>query len=251
MRPAGRSAQASWWLAALVAIVGASDVASAASACGDPARVTLDIGHSPGRGGTTSARGRPEYAFNRRFVGELRSALEADGRFEVRVINEAGADISLTARAQQVAALPRGVFLSIHHDSVQPHYMSEWTVDGRTRRYSDVFRGYSLFVSNRGADFEGSTDLARGIAVRLRAAGFRPSLHHGEAIPGENRPLIDAANGIYRYDGLAVLKNARIPAVLFEVGIIVNRDEELALDSAATRALAIAAIIGAVAEACS
>jgi N-acetylmuramoyl-L-alanine amidase len=161
----------------------------------------------------------------------------------VRVINEAGREISLGQRADLVAAIGTGVFLSIHHDSVQPVYLSQWTVDGRGQRYSDIFRGFSLFVSFRGADPDASRDLAGRIGESMRSAGFRPSLHHGEAIKGENRPILDATNGIYRFDGLAVLRAALGPALLIEVGIIVNRDEELALESSEHRSRAIAAII--------
>jgi N-acetylmuramoyl-L-alanine amidase len=43
-------------------------------------------------------------------------------------------------------------------------------------------------------------------------------LHHAEPVAGESRELIDRALGIYRYDELAVLRTATMPAVLFEAG---------------------------------
>ena len=36
----------------------------------------------------------------------------------------------------------------------------------------------------------------------------------------------DEANGVHFYDNLAVLRHARMPALLFEAGVIVNREEE-------------------------
>jgi len=243
-----RALPAAALLLALLAIA-VTAPAKAASTCGDPPRVTLDIGHSPGRPGAISARGKPEYAFNRRFVGELKAKLAADG-FAVGVLNQAGADISLGERGRRVHALDRGVFLSIHHDSVQPRYLSTWTVDGRTHSYSDVFSGFSVFVSSRGQEYERSTGLARGIGEAMRRAGFRPSLHHGEAIKGENRPILDAANGLYRFDGLAVLRNAVVPAALLEVGIIVNRDEEASLERPEVRARAVGAVAAALGAFC-
>jgi N-acetylmuramoyl-L-alanine amidase len=221
----------------------------AVAQCADHPVVTLDIGHSPGRPGARSARGKPEYGFNRRFVQELQPRLEAGG-FEVRVINSAGRDISITERARMVETTATGVSLSIHHDSVQPRYLSEWTVGGRSERYSDVFRGYSVFVSSRSGDPAGSLALARGVGEGLRAAGFHPSLHHGEAISGENRPIVDGGIGLFRFDGLAVLKAARVPALLLEIGVIVNRDEEKALEAPETRARAVAAIAAALVSVC-
>ena len=54
------------------------------------------------------------------------------------------------------------------------------------------------------------------------AAGEKPSLYHAEPIAGENRPLLDRRLGVHRFDGLAVLKTATMPAVLVEAGVIVN-----------------------------
>jgi len=206
------------------------------NSCGADIAVTLDIGHSPGRAGATSARGKSEYFFNRRFVGELRGVFGSQSGSQVMVINGTGTDIPLRERADRVRNVNNGVFLSIHHDSVQPRYLSRWTVDGKEQFYSDVFSGFSLFVSKRGAAYEESVALARAIGSALRRAGFHASHHHAEAIPGENRPVVDVHNGVFRFDDLAVLKNAQVPAVLIEVGIILNRDEESALENSAYRA---------------
>ena len=217
--------------------------------CGTPATVVLDIGHSPGAPGARSARGRPEYAFNKRFAHELAQSLEVAG-FATRVLNPNGANLSLSRRGAEIAKIGQGVLISVHHDSVQPHYLSEWTVNGRTERYSDLFRGFSLFISNRSGHPRQSTSLARAIGGALRQAGYRPSLHHGEAIKGENRPVIDADNGVFGFDDLVVLRNAQIAAVLFEVGVIVNRAEEAALDAPQTRAQIVAAVVAGVRGAC-
>ncbi|HOV04370.1 MAG TPA: N-acetylmuramoyl-L-alanine amidase [Kaistiaceae bacterium] len=233
-------------LAALVAAF--PDVPVLANGCG-PA-VTLDIGHSPGRHGATSARGKAEYRFNRRFAQELAKVLEAGGIGPVRILNAAGADLTLKERAAEIRTLGEGILLSIHHDSVQPQYLSRWSDRGTERPYSDLFRGYSLFVSNRGGAYGRSVDLARTIGRSLQADGFRASLHHAEAIPGENRPIVDAENGVFRHDGLAVLKNAPVPAVLVEVGVILNRAEETDLEDAGYRARFQAAIAAAVATFC-
>ena len=43
------------------------------------------------------------------------------------------------------------------------------------------------------------------------------------------RELVDATNGVYRYDQLIVLRTTHMPAVLLEAGSIINRKEELEL----------------------
>jgi N-acetylmuramoyl-L-alanine amidase len=188
--------------------------------------VAVDVGHSLKRPGATSARGISEFAFNQALATPVAGALREHG-YVPRLIGVDGNINDLrgrTSRAQGAA-----FFLSIHHDSVQPRYLDRWMVDGVKRAYSDRFSGFSLFVSRANPDPEQSLDCAVAIGARLREAGFRPSLHHAEPIPGENRPLADTANGVYFFDDLVVLKTAAMPAVLVEAGIIVNRRDELHL----------------------
>ncbi len=108
-------------------------------------------------------------------------------------------------------------------------------IDGRELKYADRFSGFSLFVSRGNPAPEKSLACARAIGRKLREAGYTPSLHHAEPIRGENRPLADAANGIYYFDDLVVLKTATVPAVLVEAGIILNRSDELLLRQPSTR----------------
>jgi len=211
--------------------------------------VALDIGHSLSRPGAISARGRPEFAFNRELASRLRDALVAGG-FQAVLINPDGADLGLAERGRVAAAGGAQLLLSIHHDSVQPHYLSRWMVDGQTRRYSDRFRGYSVFVSRENPAPDASERFARLLGAHLLAAGFTPTLHHAEPIPGENRPLLDEATGVYRFDELGVLRRAPMPAVLLEAGVIVHREEERKLRDPAYRDRLVAAIVAAIMAFC-
>ncbi len=115
-------------------------------------------------------------------------------------------------------------------------------MDGKTRRYSDRFSGFSLFVSRRNPRFAQSLACASALGAALRAASFTPSTHHAEPISGENRPFADRENGVHEFDDLVVLRAATQPAVLFEAGIIVNRADELRLQQPATQARIAAAL---------
>ena len=53
-----------------------------------------------------------------------------------------------------------------------------------------------------------------------------PALYHADPVFGENRPFADQDNGVHYFDHLAVLRYAIMPALLFEAGVIVNREEE-------------------------
>jgi N-acetylmuramoyl-L-alanine amidase len=140
------------------------------------------------------------------------------------------------------AAREAALFVSVHHDSVQPHYLEEWEHEGVMRQYSDRFAGFSLFVSRRNPDLQLSLACASSIGARLRTAGFAPSLYHAEPIPGESKPFADRENGVHYYQNLVVLHSASQPAVLLEAGVIVNRAEERVLREPAKQRLIAAAV---------
>ena len=196
------------------------------------APVAIDVGHYLAEPGALSARGRPELEFNRELASLIRAALEARG-LSVLLIGADG-DMNVLSR-RTAAARGAALLVSVHHDSVQPHYLEEWEYEGETRRFSDRFAGFSLFVSRRNPRPAESLACAAAIGAGLRAAGFAPSLYHAEPIPGEAKPFADRRNGVHYYDNLVVLHTATQPALLLEAGVIVNRAEELALRSPATQ----------------
>src|SRR5215471_7467419 len=193
-----------------------------------------------------SARGVPEFDFNRALAVVVQQALEKQG-FQVRLIGAQGDMRNLRARTR--AAAGADVFLSLHHDSVQPHYLETWVPEGVPQRFSDRFSGFSLFVSRSNPALSTSLACASRLGTTLRHAGFVPSEHHAAPIPGENRPFADRANGVHYFDDLVVLKTATQPALLLEAGIIVNRTDELSLQDPATHEK-IAGAITAALQAC-
>lgn len=202
--------------------------------------VAIDVGHSKSSPGATSARGVPEFQFNKELATVILNKLSSDG-IHAFLIGADGQKIDPRKRTEQANANHATFLLSIHHDSVQPQYLQEWNWQGGPHHYSDKFSGYSLFVSRTNPDFASSLRCASEIGTALRKHGFRPSPHHAENIPGESREWVDEENGVYYYDNLWILRNATCPAVLFEAGIIVNRTEEQKIQTAETRhAIAVA-----------
>ena len=224
----------------LVLLLGGMAVASAqAQTC----TVAVDIGHSRAHPGATSARGVDEWQFNAALARVVVPALAARGLL-VAVINPAGDDWQLEQRPRAAQAAGARLLVSLHHDAVQPQYLSSWTWNDREQRYSDAFRGYGLFIAAN-AQQPRSLLAATLLADALRQRGFAPSLHHAEPIPGEGRRLLDSARGIYRFDDLVVLREATMPAVLLEAGVIVHRDEEREMTAPAVQGKIAAAVASA------
>lgn len=200
-----------------------------------PFTVALDIGHSLNAPGARSASGKYEFLFNKQLAQTVAGQLQQQ-HVVYQLIGEDGQMTKLTDRTRVAASA--SLFLSLHHDSVQPQYLND------THR----FHGYSIFVSRKNPYPEQSLACARLIAHHYQTAGLAPSLHHAEAIPGENRPFADKPLGIYWFDDLVVLKTAHQPAVLVESGVIVNPQEETWLDSDKGRSTLATALSSAINE---
>jgi N-acetylmuramoyl-L-alanine amidase len=237
--------------AALLALLCAFSAAAAAAAC-DRAQyaVAIDIGHTPESPGAMSARGIPEFAFNLALGRDATAALGAAGFPAQRIIVEGAGKEQLSRRVAVARAMRPALLISIHHDSVQEHYLQKWRFAGRERRYSDRFSGFSVFVSEANERFEDSLAFAQALGRQLTGAGLTFSTHHAEPIPGENRKLLDPGNGVFAFRQLRVLKNAPAPAVLLEAGLIVNRQDELMLASPERRKVVADAIVRAVTAMC-
>jgi len=207
-------------------------------------RIAIDVGHTRESSGAKSARGVSEFTYNLALANQLKNQLRIDGfRKILLIVSHLVGSEGLKARSASAAAFEADVFVSIHHDSVQRHFLKSWTpYNSEILLYSDKYQGYSLFVSYLGDHGQRSLELARNVGLHLKKAGLKFSTHHGEKIPGEGRDIIDAEAGIYRFDQLQVLRNAQSPSILIEAGVIVNREEEMELRGGARQDSTVKAI---------
>ena len=181
-------------------------------------------------------------------VAELAPALRQAG-WCVRVTRQADESISLVGRAQVSSDLKANLFLSVHHDSVQLRCLRQVQKAGRVA-YETLkpTGGYSLYVSEENPKFDQSYQLAIDLGEKLHALGRPPMLGHADKACGEGRPLLNSTLGIYRYDHLAVLRHNEVPAVLLEVGVITDVQDEAYVQDADHRDKMIAAIVGGIQE---
>ncbi|MBC7750355.1 MAG: N-acetylmuramoyl-L-alanine amidase [Candidatus Saccharibacteria bacterium] len=180
--------------------------------------IAVDTGHTPLHPGATGANGRVEYLYNLSVTDALAQDLVARGDRVSRTSAD-GKEISLQERSAN--APDADLFISIHHDSI----LQEWIDAGRSKEFS----GYSIFVSKKNTHYEQSLNCAQKIGEQMLMIGENPSLYHAIPVQGENRLLIDQYFGVHQYDDLIVLKTAPMPAVLVEIGVIANPDEEARL----------------------
>lgn len=241
-------------LAALGPVTLPPSVAKPAAGKCDPStlRIVLDVGHTAESEGAISARNVAEFAFNLRLARLIEEKLKAEGFAETRLLlTEGKARPSLFRRVASANNLHADLLLSIHHDSVPNKMLEDWEFEGKKSHYSDRFSGYSVFVSRENPDFRTSLRFAELVAGEMKAGGLRYAAQYSLPIMGSNQhPLLNKDTGIYSYDELIVLRKTAMPAVLLEAGSIINRDEELAMDSPERRNIIAGGVASAVKEFC-
>jgi N-acetylmuramoyl-L-alanine amidase len=207
-------------------------------------KIVLDVGHTSESQGATSARNDVEFGFNLNLTRRIGTHLKSAGFAATRVlVTDGKAKASLLKRVGTANAAHADFFLSIHHDSVPDKMLEEWEFDGARSWFSDRFSGHSLFVSERNPHFTDSLSFARLLGKQLKADGLHYASQYTLPLMGRYRhPLLDKDVGVYRYDGLVVLSQTRSAAVLLEAGSIINRDEEMAMNSPERQELIAAAV---------
>jgi N-acetylmuramoyl-L-alanine amidase len=215
-------------------------------------RIVVDVGHTAASEGAISARNVAEFVFNLRLAKRIEETLKGNGFAGARLlVTEGKARRSLVRRVEVANRWPADLLLSIHHDSVPSKFLEDWEFEGKKRHFSDRFSGYSVFVSRRNPDFKTSLAFAEAVAKEMKAKGLDYARQYSEPVMGRYRhPLLNKETGVYSYDELIVLRKTRMPAVLLEAGSIINRDEELKMDSPERRDITSHAVAAAVKAFC-
>ena len=230
-----------------------SALRSVANPC-DPSKfkIVLDVGHTAESEGAISARNVAEFVFNLRLAKRIEEKLKGEGFAETRLLVTGGkARPSLFRRVAAANRLHADLLLSIHHDSVPDSFLENWEFEGRKSHFSDRFSGYSVFVSRNNADFRTSLLFANLVAKEMKASGLQYAQQYSQPVMGRYRhPLLNEETGVYSYDKLIVLKSTQMPAVLLEAGSIINRDEELKMDSPERQDMISSGVTAAVKEFC-
>ncbi|WP_449382636.1 N-acetylmuramoyl-L-alanine amidase [Bradyrhizobium sp. UFLA05-112] len=215
-------------------------------------RIVVDVGHTAESLGADSARNDPEFAFNLRLARLIAERLKSEGFATTRLlVTDGRARPSLFKRVNVANDWRADLFLSIHHDAVPDKFLEEWEFEGARSHFSDRFSGHSLFVSRQNPRYAASLAFARLLGRELKAQDLTYAHQYTLPLMGRYRhELLDKDVGVYRFDQLVVLSRTRSAAVLLEAGSIINRDEEMAMNSPERQQTIAAAVVAATKQFC-
>lgn len=177
-----------------------------------PYCIALDAGHG---GADIGAEGIiQEVELTERTTAELRTLLQADGRFRVVLSREVGEGKTVTERNHLFRKKHPDIVLSIHGNASEERSAN----------------GFECYPSPPGYEnYEESLAFARLLAEEMESVGARL---RGSGIPGVRfgyyndtgeKVLIDAGDAtVYDYDTFGMLKNMDCPTVLAEQCFVTN-----------------------------
>ena len=121
----------------------------------------------------------------------------------------------------------------------------------RLNIFKHLQNGRSVFISSDNPEFKTSLSIAELVAKEMKGQGLRYADQYSQPVMGKyQHPLLNKETGVYSYDKLIVLKKTRMAAVLLEAGSIINRDEELRMNSPEHRDIVSSGVAAAVKEFC-
>ena len=203
----------------------------------------LDAGHDPKFKGAISSCGTPEFELNDNIVNlisknkEIHTILTRNKDEAPSVIdkNNFNNKESLKSRINISNQYEdNAVFISIHHDSVSERYLefiTDLCGEFGGKKINDKFKkqfqiGFNIFVYEENTErYKQSLILAKIIGTKLLAMDQIPSnYHYPTSDDCKSCKPIDLELGIW-HQNLLVLRENKIPAILIEVGNLMDPDD--------------------------
>jgi N-acetylmuramoyl-L-alanine amidase len=198
--------------------------------------IVIDPGHGGRDPGAIGASGTPEKAITLAVALELRSRLDATGRYRTRLTRSRDRSISLADRLAFARQNHADLIIAIHADASPDRHARGASV------YVGSGQGTEQFaVAGSGA----SASIAHALADQNpppEASSARLQYSMIEQLSDDVRMVASPARSAHLY----VLASRRTPSVLVETGFISNRQDEALLKQPAHRNRLVSAITDAV-----
>ena len=205
--------------------------------------VVVDAGHGGKDPGALAVTGKKEKDITLAAALQLKTILEADPRYEVRLTRETDTFIELEDRVTLARNWGANLFISLHADAA-----GNSTVSGASV-YTISARGESRIdkeASKNDWEIPIEDGTAQSITGILKDLVKRETKTHSAAFAELLLPELQQAGPVLRDThknaGFYVLLAPDVPAVLLELGFLTNRDDANRLQSRSGREKSMAAV---------
>lgn len=211
--------------------------------------VLIDPGHGGRDPGAPAVSGETsEKQLTLAMARELRDLLAQRGRVRVALTRDDDRYLTLDQRAALANRIGANLYLSLHMDSAPNPLARGATVYSLSDVASDAEAARFARVENASAAMEQSAK--DPVAKMLADLALREQMTASADLAAR---MVRKASGRvllrpepHRFAAFHVLRQARVPAVLFEAGYVSNADDELSLTSPEGRKKTVAALADAI-----
>ena len=213
--------------------------------------ILIDPGHGGQDPGATAISGDiTEKQLTLQFARELRDKLASDGRVRVALTRDDDRYLSLDQRAALARRIGASLYISIHMDSAPNPLARGATVYSLSEVASDSEAAQMAAKSNASMAAAGGEDgsvnsILSDLALRSQ---MKASADFAQRLVRSAQAGVTLRPKPHEFADFAVLREAGVPAALFEAGYISNTDDEAALRSPDQRARIIAALARSIEE---
>lgn len=200
--------------------------------------IVLDPGHGGVDGGAEGVSGTLEKSVTLAFAQELKTVLDATGKYDVSLTRDTDIFIALDERVRIARQRGADLFVSIHADTISVKGLRGATVYTVSDKASDPEAEALAIRENLSDQVAGLTvknadaDVADILVDLVRRETHSFSIRFARTLVGQLKRSIGVINNPHRFAGFKVLKAPDVPSVLVELGYLSNpKDEKLLSDS--------------------
>lgn len=211
--------------------------------------IALDPGHGGVDPGAIGISGVREKDITLAAARQLKTGLEATGRY--KVVMTRSRDVSLRLR-QRIAIARRAsadIFISMHADSIgrpdvrglSVYTLSETASDKEAAKLAEKENKADLII---GMDLTNESNDVRNILIDLaQRESMNLAARLAEEMISQLQRQVRLLRNTHRFAGFAVLKSPDVPSVLLEMGYLSNREDEKLLKQKSYRQKLVVSII--------
>ncbi len=211
--------------------------------------IVVDPGHGGVDPGAIGLSGVYEKAITLAAAKQLKTRLEATGRYRVQLTRERDVSLELAERREIARRAEADLFISLHADSIGNKSVRGLSVYTLSEKASD--REAELLAEKEnnsdriiGVDLSHESQEVRHILVDLaQRESMNLATRLADRLIGELKREATMLRNGHRFARFVVLKSPDVPSVLIEMGYLSNRQDEAALRTEVYRGKLMQAVV--------